>query len=141
MNTLGKSITSSFFRSPDDYARLRQFWSQKMRAREKLPASYHGLYMILIGRNWLRGFTLPKTIKDPYSTGPVRVIRQLRWSHIGAEEGRGPVGFFLEFLSDGAFDRVLQYLPETSEVERCVKEGAEIQPYKMPATLAGMQNG
>lgn len=140
MNTLGKSITSTFFKTPDDYVRLKQFWSQKMRAREKLPSSHHGLYLILIGRNWLKGFSLPKTIKDPASTSPVLLARRLRWYRHTAQEGKGPFGFFLEFISDEGIDRILQHLPEGDEIQNWVSDGKEIQPYKIPTAAAGKQN-
>jgi hypothetical protein len=61
MNTLNRTITSTFFKSEEDYNKLMAHWSQLMQnneARKCLRAEHHILYLVLRGKDWRKGFTL-----------------------------------------------------------------------------------
>ena len=61
MNTLGKKVTSTFFKdATTGYAQLQARWSalvQDKDAREGLTAAHYLLYAILRGKDWRKGFT------------------------------------------------------------------------------------
>lgn len=66
MKTLGKQITSQWFNTPEDYQNLRRFWRKLMENREPLQAEFHMLYMILIGRDYRKGFKTASPEKIEY---------------------------------------------------------------------------
>lgn len=132
MNTLGKSITSTFFKSPADYLKLSMFWAQKMQSREKISAAHHALYMILVGRNWSKGFTLPKNFDVLYQLAYVRAYEKI------AQARHTPqcniFDCFREFLTDGIEEKILLYLPEREEIFEAIKQRS-LRPYKEPANV------
>ena len=64
MNTLSKEITlGRFFQEdPENYTKLRAHWSKMVNdpnTKKTLTMAHHILYLILIGKNWQKGVTLP----------------------------------------------------------------------------------
>lgn len=79
MNTLNKNITSRFFATESGYVELRVRWAKLMQdkeARKSLQVHHHILYAVLMGRDWRKGFTSPKHLKES-SCEPLSVIRNL----------------------------------------------------------------
>jgi hypothetical protein len=74
MNTLNKTITSSFFVSPEGYAELQRRWSQIVNSEEKhnLTPAHYLLYAVLRGKDWRKGFVTPKR-QDPSWQGATPV--------------------------------------------------------------------
>lgn len=62
MHTLSRAITAEWFTTPDDFHRLRRHWRTLLNSdrRHTLTAEHHLLYSALLGRDWRRGFTLPR---------------------------------------------------------------------------------
>lgn len=56
MQTLGKSITSSFFTSPDGFSELKRIWKEQHLDKSPDPA-VHILYLILRGKDYRRACT------------------------------------------------------------------------------------
>ncbi len=132
MNTLGRSITSTFFKSPEDYVKLREFWAQKMQEREKLSAAHHALYMMLIGKNWAKGFTLAKKIDLLYQTGYFRAYEKIADARLTPQFN--VFDFFREFLSENIEEKILLYLPERDEIFEAIKQRS-LRSYKEPANV------
>ena len=63
MNTLSKQFTLGTFynEDPEVYTKLRKQWSKMVNSdyNVTLTMAHHMLYLILIGKNWKKGVTLP----------------------------------------------------------------------------------
>jgi hypothetical protein len=59
MNTLPQAITDQFYTDSQDFHNLRQHWRELMTSPRKheLAATHHLLYLILLGKDWRKGFT------------------------------------------------------------------------------------
>lgn len=72
MNTLSKEVTATFFKTADQYQRLRARWSELMNDSETcktLRAEHHLLYLALLGKDWRRGFCYtrnPRKLENGY---------------------------------------------------------------------------
>lgn len=66
MNTLNRAHTALVFPQPDSYQQLRQHWSQLVNSEEKheLAAAHHLLYLVLLGKDWRKGFTPPTNARQ-----------------------------------------------------------------------------
>ena len=80
MNTLNKTITSSFFTSPEGYTELQHRWSKIVNSEKKykLTPAHYLVYAVLRGKDWRKGFTAPKH-QDPSWQGasPMAVYHAL----------------------------------------------------------------
>lgn len=112
MNTLGKKVTTQFYKTPEDYARLRKFWAVKMEAREELPAHVHLTYKALIGRDWRDGFVDGSEGKKIALN---TAILSLRWVTGGRASTGGAFKLFEEFLSDNAAELLLELIDQSGE--------------------------
>jgi len=67
MKTLNRTITSSFFNSPDGFTQLKERWSELVNSEAKhdLTAAHHLAYAVLRGKDWTKGFTFPKDSETP----------------------------------------------------------------------------
>jgi hypothetical protein len=59
MNTLPRTITVQFLDDPQRFYSLRHHWRELMNSHHKheLTAKHHLLYLILLGKDWRKGFT------------------------------------------------------------------------------------
>jgi len=59
MNTLPRTITVQFLDDPQRFHSLRRHWRTLMTSPRKheLTAKHHLLYLILLGKDWRKGFT------------------------------------------------------------------------------------
>lgn len=142
MNTLNKTITSSFFASPEGYAALKARWSQIVNSNQKhdLTAAHHLIYAILRGKNWQKGFTSPR--QDPnwsYATPVVafHALAQARYAsspaHVWFKENFGDI-LSPEYvsviksltISPTGYDKNTQTFVNALEVDAYVTPGIEV---------------
>ncbi len=130
MNTLGKSVTTRFFKSPEDYGRLQAYWAEAMQCNEQIPAHIHLTYKALLGRDWTTGF-VPNSpgMLHAYATA----IESLRWSAKSPRLTCGAVDLFQAFLSPEASALLLEYLDEEKgqageKVKKPQRSSAYIKP-------------
>ena len=59
MNTLSKTVTGTWFKSPEGYNDLESRWSQIVNSpqRKQLTAADHLIYALLRGKDWRKGLT------------------------------------------------------------------------------------
>ena len=59
MNTLNKSITTTFFNSPEDYDLLQEEWANVVNseAKDNFQPSDYLFYAVLRGKDWTKMFT------------------------------------------------------------------------------------
>ena len=59
MNTLPRAITAQILTDSETYNVIRRRWSELMRSprRNELKAVHHLLYLVLLGKDWRKGFT------------------------------------------------------------------------------------
>jgi hypothetical protein len=132
MNTLGRSITCQFFKSADDYGRLKQAWFQAMQARTKLSAAHHTLYLILRAKNWTKAFTQAKVFSHPAELAIVRVRYRIALPRAMRRNRSEVYEYFAQYLADDAEDHIEPLLLKVAEMESAIKEGKPIDPYRMP---------
>lgn len=122
-NTLGKDITVQFFKTPEDYLRLKEFWSVKMRAREEVPAHIHLTYKALIGKDWRTGFA-------NHSTGRDEALDTAKASLFWAARNRacsgGAFKLFDEFLSEDAAQILSELLSVQDTYQAAYKQTIQV---------------
>lgn len=89
MRTLGKAITSQFFKDSDGYSQLKTIWKEMLASETNKPtAIHHIVYLTLRGKDWTRGFQrnskgLERALKrfhsgswEEFAFGPFRHVLQ-----------------------------------------------------------------
>lgn len=134
MNTLSKSITHNFFKNPEDYTRMRKAWSELTQKRTPIPFYIHAYYLILCGKNWTKGFTMPKRFCNPAEVAIVRCTYLLPMkSSEPPKHNSSAYEFFAEFLAPNT-DSLIADLIDTRNlrVYKAVQHGVPIEPYLAP---------
>jgi len=113
MNTLPKTITQQFFKTPDGYEQCKAIWKHNLGPQgQKLTVTHHMLYAILRGKDWRKGFT-PMTNKNKLANGnfeawaffdAVWMLEAKHWE----KETYAP---FKEILADDAIEKIRALLP------------------------------
>jgi hypothetical protein len=144
--TLGKAVTATFFKTPEDYMRLKQAWSKKMIAKEELSFEHHICYLMLMGKDWTKAVTLPKEDKrfdisrphynliDEALMAPA-VVDTFKFSNVYDDNGKyvktdKVPSFFREFIVDDTVIKLKDCLPNYDEVKPAF-EGHNVPAYKL----------
>lgn len=123
MNTLSKETTGAFFKSPEDYTKLRKFWAVKIQNREKLPAHIHLTYKALIGKDWRKGFV---TGSEGRYIAYTTAIASLRWTARNRACAGGAFKLLNEFLSDEAAELLLGLINTDDTEVSAYKQKAQV---------------
>jgi hypothetical protein len=100
MNTLSRTYTANFFKTQEDYTRLKAHWSKLVSSprRKDLGPEHHLLYSALLGRDWRKGFT-PVTNKNKLDNG----MRP----HLGMEKALQGIHWPLGLTRTQYFDKLV----------------------------------
>lgn len=114
MNTLSKEVTKQFFGEENDYARLKTHWSKMINdkeARKSLQAEHHLLYLILMGRDWRKGFTACTNVKK-LSNGqnPLMGLRNALYRFKSDWTIQLLFAPFEGYISESAIDKARSYI-------------------------------
>ena len=81
MDTLSRQYTAKFFSTEQDYVAFRKHWATIVNDKNvELTSSHHLLYLVLSGKDWRKGFTLPTNknkLDNGYQPGITRAMETL----------------------------------------------------------------
>ena len=110
MNTLGKSITCRFFKTQAGYSELKTRWSATVASGEQLSAADHLLYLVLLGKDWRKGF-MPASNAVKVENGALRGDGPA-FVRVQHRLINGYVGPFADLLSEEALLLIPRLLPK-----------------------------
>ena len=143
MNTLGKKVTSTFYKDADGYAQLQARWSELMQDKEAckgLRTEHHLLYAILRGKDWRKGFS-PDTNANLLANGAnpydamKKAVAWVRTSYVPSQKAL--IAPFGDILVDDVFDRIHGLLPRWWAAEGADVAYTLYDHEKAKAILAG----
>ena len=130
-NTLGKSITQTFYSNPDGYNLITNLWKQKI-SEGYQPASYELIaYAILRGKNYTKGFTpITNHVKlenGMYPHGGFRMAMS-KFNRVGVPE------YFKVYLVENINSLIVCLIPQESS-GKWYCDYPENAPYKELCTF------
>ncbi len=136
MTTLNKTITAGFFKSAEDYERMKEYWAGLVtdpNENKTLTPDLFLFYAVLRGKDWRKGFAPIKNGNKLANGGKVGWCLYAALDRIHSKHTQSfYLATFGDFLAEGTMDKVRAILakaPGYFEREKASADPMEFSPY------------